>query len=142
MFARIVVGTDGSERAGIAVERAAALAELCQADIALVQGCGSPIVGAPMLAGEPFVTPEQLTEGAEPRLEAIAEPLRARGLTVSTHAMAIGGDGALCQVASELGADLIVVGNRGMTGAARFLGSVPNAVTHQAPCSVLVVATD
>jgi nucleotide-binding universal stress UspA family protein len=45
-------------------------------------------------------------------------------------------------VAEETGADLIVVGNKGMTGAERFLlGSVPNKVSHHAPCSVLIVRT-
>jgi nucleotide-binding universal stress UspA family protein len=38
-------------------------------------------------------------------------------------------------------AELIVVGNRGMTGARRLLGSVPNSVAHRAPCSVLIVHT-
>jgi nucleotide-binding universal stress UspA family protein len=48
----------------------------------------------------------------------------------------------LIDVAEETGADLIVVGNKGMTGAARFLlGSVPNKITHHAPCNVLVVRT-
>ncbi len=49
---------------------------------------------------------------------------------------------AILDVAEEHRADLIVVGNRGMTGAKRFLlGSVPNKVSHHAPCSVLIVRT-
>ena len=48
---------------------------------------------------------------------------------------------AILQVAGEVDADLIVVGNKGMRGAGRLLGSVPNSVTHKAPCSVLVVKT-
>jgi len=49
---------------------------------------------------------------------------------------------AIIDVAEEQRADLIVVGNKGMTGAKRFLlGSVPNKVSHHAPCSVLVVRT-
>ena len=49
---------------------------------------------------------------------------------------------AILDVAEEQRADLIVVGNRGMTGAKRFLlGSVPNKVSHHAPCSVLIVRT-
>jgi nucleotide-binding universal stress UspA family protein len=49
---------------------------------------------------------------------------------------------AILDVAEEQGADLIVVGNKGMTGAKRFLlGSVPNKVSHHAPCSVLIVRT-
>ena len=49
---------------------------------------------------------------------------------------------AILDVAEEQAADLIVVGNKGMTGAKRFLlGSVPNKVSHHAPCSVLIVRT-
>ncbi len=49
---------------------------------------------------------------------------------------------AILDVAEELDADLIVIGNKGMTGADRFLlGSVPNKVSHYAPCSVLIVRT-
>lgn len=49
---------------------------------------------------------------------------------------------AILDVAEEQGSDLIVVGNKGMTGATRFLvGSVPNKVSHHAPCSVLIVRT-
>ena len=49
---------------------------------------------------------------------------------------------AILDVAEEQGCDLIVVGNRGMTGAKRFLlGSVPNKISHHAPCSVLIVRT-
>jgi nucleotide-binding universal stress UspA family protein len=49
---------------------------------------------------------------------------------------------AILDVAEEQRSDLIVVGNRGMTGAKRFLlGSVPNKVSHHAPCSVLIVRT-
>ena len=49
---------------------------------------------------------------------------------------------AILDVAEEEGADLIVVGNKGMTGAKRFLlGSVPNKVSHHAPCSVIIIRT-
>ena len=49
---------------------------------------------------------------------------------------------AILDVAEEQRADLIVVGNKGMTGAKRFLlGSVPNKISHHAPCSVLIVRT-
>jgi nucleotide-binding universal stress UspA family protein len=49
---------------------------------------------------------------------------------------------AILDVAEEQKADLIVVGNKGMTGAKRFLlGSVPNKVSHHAPCSVMIIRT-
>ena len=54
----------------------------------------------------------------------------------------VDGADAILDIAEEQGCDLIVVGNRGMTGAKRFLlGSVPNKISHHAPCSVLIVRT-
>lgn len=48
----------------------------------------------------------------------------------------------MVKVAEKEGVDLIVVGNRGMSGARRFvLGSVPNNISHHAPCDLLIVAT-
>jgi nucleotide-binding universal stress UspA family protein len=49
---------------------------------------------------------------------------------------------ALVRIADEQDAQMIVVGNRGMTGARRALGSVPNRVSHHSGCNVLIVATD
>jgi nucleotide-binding universal stress UspA family protein len=48
---------------------------------------------------------------------------------------------ALVRIADEQAAQMIVVGNRGMTGARRVLGSVPNRVSHHASCDVLIVPT-
>ncbi len=48
---------------------------------------------------------------------------------------------ALITIAADQGADMIVVGNRGMSGARRMLGSVPNRVSHHAHCGVLIVPT-
>ena len=49
---------------------------------------------------------------------------------------------AIIDVAEQNRSDLIVVGNKGMTGAKRFfLGAVPNKISHHAPCSVLIVRT-
>jgi nucleotide-binding universal stress UspA family protein len=59
-----------------------------------------------------------------------------------THQLPGDAADALLDVAEQVGADLLVVGNRGMTGARRFvLGSVPNEVSHHSPCSLLIVDT-
>jgi nucleotide-binding universal stress UspA family protein len=64
------------------------------------------------------------------------------GVDVKTFAREGDPADAILDVAEEEGADLIVVGNKGMTGAKRFLlGSVPNKVSHHAPCSVLIIRT-
>jgi nucleotide-binding universal stress UspA family protein len=61
---------------------------------------------------------------------------------VETHAIEEEPADALLKVADEVGASMIVVGSRGMHGARRVLGSVPNAVSHKASCNVLIVSTD
>ena len=64
------------------------------------------------------------------------------GVKVRTFARQGEAADAILDVAEEEDADLIIVGNKGMTGAKRFLlGSVPNKVSHHAPCSVLIVRT-
>jgi nucleotide-binding universal stress UspA family protein len=66
----------------------------------------------------------------------------AAGVEVRSHAREGDPADAIIDVADETGADVIVVGNKGMTGARRFLlGSVPNKISHHAPCSVYIVRT-
>ena len=75
-------------------------------------------------------------------LEAAAAPAREEGVEVNVYARQGDPADAILDVAEERGADLIVVGNKGMSGAKRFLlGSVPNRVSHHAPCSVLIIRT-
>ncbi len=142
MYQRIVVGTDGSKRAAAAVEHAAALATATGASLHLVQGCGSAIVVSPIYGDTAAIDPTVLVDACSAELQLLADDLSARGLDVSIHVSATAGRDALCAVAEEIAADLIVVGNRGMTGAKRILGSVPNSVAHHARCSVLIAATD
>ena len=58
-----------------------------------------------------------------------------------THTLPGDPAAAILQVARDCNADLIVVGNKGMRGTRRVLGSVPNTVTHQAECAVHIVNT-
>jgi nucleotide-binding universal stress UspA family protein len=64
------------------------------------------------------------------------------GLKVEAHAAQGNADDVILHTAADVGADLIVVGSKGMRGARRYLGSVPNSVAHAAHCAVLVVKTD
>lgn len=65
-----------------------------------------------------------------------------RGLEVVVHAATGDPAAAIVRIAEEEEADLVVVGNKGMKGTRRILGSVPNSVAHGAPCSVLIVDTE
>jgi nucleotide-binding universal stress UspA family protein len=138
----IVVGTDGSDTADVAVQRAAALAKLTGARVELVSGYRedfSLVAGTGMYAGDLAGDARNAATGC---LESTAMKLRADGIEVETHCM--GGDpaDALIDVAEATNAGLIVVGSKGMRGGKRFmLGNVPNKVSHHAPCSVMIVRT-
>jgi nucleotide-binding universal stress UspA family protein len=99
-------------------------------------------MAAPYFPDVAAVDPSDTLRACTEILDGVAAPLRADGLDVTVHVRATSGHAAVCDMAAEIDADLIVLGNRGMTGAKRFLGSVPNSVAHQAPCSVLIVSTN
>jgi nucleotide-binding universal stress UspA family protein len=146
MFASIVVGTDGSETAHEAVSQAVALARLLGARLDIVSAYEP--VPAGRLREEAQQVPEDLQWIVNPRedvaatLRAAAQESQAAGVPTETYARQGDPADAILDVAEERGADLIVVGNKGMTGAKRFLlGSVPNKVSHHAPCSVLIIRT-
>ena len=81
-------------------------------------------------------------EDVEATLKEASEEVEGAGVKVETFAREGDAADAILDVAEEQNADLIVVGNKGMTGAKRFLlGSVPNKVSHHAPCSVLIIRT-
>jgi nucleotide-binding universal stress UspA family protein len=142
----IVVGTDGSETARKAVQEAIDLAKQVGASIDIVSAYEP--VSQQRLREEARQVPGDLQWMVNPRedvdetLKAAAEEIRAAGVAVEIFAREGDPADAILDVAEERGSDLIVVGNKGMTGAKRFLlGSVPNKVSHHAPCSVLIVRT-
>jgi nucleotide-binding universal stress UspA family protein len=146
MFKSIVVGTDGSDTAAEAVRQAVGLAHSIGAKIELVSAYEP--VPEQRLREERREAPEDLQWAINPRedvdltLEAAAEVARKADVPVSVFARQGDPADAILDVAEEQEADLIVVGNKGMTGAKRFLlGSVPNKVSHHAPCSVLIIRT-
>lgn len=146
MFRSIVVGTDGSDTATQAVRQAVDLASAVGAKLELVSAYEP--VPQQRLSEERRDTPEDLQWAISPRedvdatLESAAAIARDVGVTVETFPRQGDPADAILDVAEESEADLIVVGNKGMTGAKRFLlGSVPNKVSHHAPCSVLIIRT-
>jgi len=147
MFASILVGTDGSDTATTAVRYAIDLARQLGARLQIVSAYEP--VSAQHRRTENVDVPKDLEWVVNPRGE-VLEMLRAAETeaheagvaNVETYARQGDAADAIIDVAEEQRSDLIVVGNRGMTGAKRFLlGSVPNKVSHHAPCSVLIVRT-
>jgi nucleotide-binding universal stress UspA family protein len=145
MAESIVVGTDGSETARRAVDEAIRLAKALGGQLHIVSAFepvrGARIAGAPEAAAKVWAP---LPDSEVQRiLEEAAAAARALGAKVKTHAVDHGAADALLEVSAEVGASMIVVGSRGMHGAKRrVLGSVPNTVSHQARCNVLIVSTD
>src|SRR5215204_4803860 len=134
MFRSIVVGTDGSDTAGKAVEEAIDLAKALDAGLCLVSAY-EPVPKA-RLREEARQTPADLQWMVNPREEVdatlsdAADIVREAGVEVETFAREGDPADAILDVAEERSADLIVVGNKGMTGAKRFL-----------LCSVLIIRT-
>ena len=146
MIGSIVVGTDGSDTAGEAVRQATELAKALGAKIYLVSAF-EPI-GNQRLREERQQVPEDMSwmvnerEDVNATLRDAAEQIQADGVQAETFARQGDPADAILDVAEEQNADLIVVGNKGMSGAKRFLlGSVPNKVSHHAPCSVMIIRT-
>jgi ubiquinone biosynthesis protein len=121
--ARVLVATDRSETAHRAVEWAAEMATRYEAELLVLR-----------------VTLDGDTEPLEADLAEYASSLgeRVRTLVRRAEDPAQG----ICRAASEVDADVLVVGSVGMQGRKKFLlGNVPNRVSHNAPCTVVIVDT-
>ncbi len=140
MFSSVVVGTDGSDTAADAVRHAIELSKLCGAKLHIVTAYKPKPV---RVAGIPEEFRERLGPGGE--ADAVLEDQCARarraGVDVEGHTGTGDPADAIVRVAEEEKADVIVVGNKGMAGVRRALGSVPNSVAHKAPCAVFIVQT-
>jgi len=139
MITTVAVGTDGSGTASEAVKVAAEMAQRFGARLVLLSAFRDE-GRAPRRAGEEEVDWAFSTAArVEEILARTEEELRGAGLDCSR--LVDEGDPAdvLVRLAGECDADVLVIGNKGMRR--RVLGSVPNTVTHRAPCSVFVVKT-
>ena len=145
MYAVIVVGTDGSDRAAVAVTQAIALAKITGATLHVVHAvrpvarAGSTNDFAAVAVGEANM---MFDRGDYIGAQVLAEAAR-EGVSAEMHSAQGDPADALIAVGKSCKADLVVVGNRGMTGFKRLvLGSVPNKLSHHCPCSLLIVSTD
>jgi nucleotide-binding universal stress UspA family protein len=143
MIQTIAVGTDGSETAGKAVDFALDMAGKYGAKVVVASSYRPVSEGR--VRKEQEEAPQDIQwsinpmEDVESTLRAVEEKAKALGLATASDAREGDPADVLCEIAAEHGADLIVVGNKGMQR--RVLGSVPNSVSHKAPCSVIIVKT-
>jgi nucleotide-binding universal stress UspA family protein len=137
VISTIAVGTDGSATASKAVQMAGDLARRFDAKVVLL----SAFKDLPPQAGESIEV--QWASSNAARVQEIVgraeADLRSEGIDCTTRVQEGDAADVLVELASECGADVLVIGNKGMQR--RVLGSVPNTVAHKAPCSVLVVKT-
>jgi nucleotide-binding universal stress UspA family protein len=145
MFDTILVGTDGSPTADRALDAAMELARSQPAVLHVVTAY-RPLSQAEIADRRRGLQParrHEIDEAAEARriLDDVRTRAAAVGINVELHAR-VGEPGAVVvDCAREVSADLVIVGNKGMKGVRRVLGSVPNHVAHSAQCSVLIVDT-
>lgn len=146
MYKKIIVGTDGSDTAKAAVSKAAGLALQVGAELHILSAY-EPVPKA-KLKSEAKDVPEEYQWMVNPReevdkiLEDAIASVDAPGVEIQKIEREGNPADVLLQYAEESGADLIVMGNKGMSGARRFLlGSVPNNVSHHSPCDLLIVHT-
>ena len=137
MFQKVVVGADASETAAEAVRQAIELLKLTGGSLHIVTAYRPQHLSSSGSDDQSLATGDL----AESVLADHSSRARAEGLAAETYARSGAAAEAICDVAEEIGADLIVVGNKGMVGVRRVLGSVPNSVAHHAPCSVLIAQT-
>ena len=145
MFKTIVVGTDGSDTAARAVDQAMEMARIHGATLHVVTAY-RPLSEREVYERQRGLSPAKaaaIDEATHARelLQSVASSATAAGVSVELHGRPGDPGNALVQVIKDVEADLVVVGNRGMTGLRRVLGSVPNHVAHAAPCTVMIVDT-
>ena len=143
MYKSIVVGTNGSETADIALERAIALAKMTGAELHVVSAyepTPARVGGSrPAAEAEEYpVTPHFKVDAVLDRATDLAQ---GGGVKIEAHGPRGDAASAILSVAEGTSADLIILGSKGMQGARRVLGSVPNKVSHHAPCDLLIVQT-
>lgn len=141
MFDTIVVGADGSPTAAEAVQKAIALAKLTGGQLHIVTAYKPEEITSSVREFDEYLKSVGSSHHAEALLADIAARARVVGVEAKTHMSKSPPADAICEIAVQVKAGLIVVGNKGMHGVQRILGSVPNSVAHKAPCDVLIAVT-
>jgi nucleotide-binding universal stress UspA family protein len=142
---KVLVGTDGSATAAVAVRKAATLAAALDAELVIVSAFSARPPGGGL--GTSYTSDAAWAATAEAaareHVDAAVQAAKEAGVAVASGD-AVGGDPAdvLLGEAERRDVDLLVVGSKGMQSSSRFLlGSVPNKVSHHSPCDLMIVHT-
>ena len=144
---KILLATDGSEEAALAVRTATDIAQRTGSELHVVH-VGSSLeyvgMGPPQIGDIPAPTQEQLSAEARGLLDAEVEQVKAAGGTVAQAHLGVGApDREIVELAEKLSVGLVVIGSRGRGGIRRALmGSVSDSVVRHAHCPVLVVRAE
>ena len=142
MYQRIVVGTDGSDSAGMAVRHALRLAKVTGSTVHVVTAWQPmPALALSGQLGPAVSIPMDDGVGVEDLHRQVKEQGEIIGVDVESHSVQGAAAPSILELAEQVDADLIVVGNAGMHGLRGHVASVPNTVAHKAPCAVLLVPT-
>jgi nucleotide-binding universal stress UspA family protein len=145
-YSTILVGTDGSDSSYVAVERAARIAAGSSAKLVIACAFRPMDRREERRASEELGTDAYKVHGSSPAESVLNEAVgRAKLAGVADiEVQPVEGDpvDVLLRTAGSIGANLIVVGNRGLNSlAGRLLGSVPANISHRATCDVLIAYT-
>jgi nucleotide-binding universal stress UspA family protein len=148
MYEKILVGTDGSDTATRAVAAAAEIASRCGARLHVGIAYSGRMAGLERAEFEQApteyrwrLTPGAVAEAIGDQAVSAARQAVTEPIEVEVHCVLARPVDGVVELATRLDVDLVVVGNRGMAGTGRILGSVPRAVAQRAPCAVLIVDT-
>ena len=140
---RILLATDGSEEAELAALRAVDLAQSTDSELHVVHVGVVPLflLSDPWTLGYERRLYEEIEEISRELLRKESWRVKAAGGIVAGAHLRMGAVALeIVALAEELGADLIVMGSRGLGGVRRVLmGSVSDSVVRHAHCPVLVV---
>ncbi|MEE1621452.1 universal stress protein [Zafaria sp. Z1313] len=141
MSGTVIVGVDGSETSFKAASRAATVAAGLGATLRVVTAHAKDNTEVVQIGSDTWILDD--AEQAQKLAEKTAVKLREQVPGAQVEAVAVKGKPAeaLVEEATRSSAQLIVVGNVGMKGLGRVLGSVASATALNAPCDVYIVKT-
>ena len=138
MFKTIVLALDGSNQSLKALTHAIGLAEWCEAELIIVHAYSHTSDLRAKEEYEKLVA--QRKSGGQKILDNARAQFKSARIVVEENLLEGPAAEAILTVAQNRGADLIILGTRGMGSLeGLLLGSVSTKVTHEAPCTVMVV---
>jgi nucleotide-binding universal stress UspA family protein len=139
MFTKVIWGTDGSEHADRAMPVAVEALEGDGAEIHVVHVVEKLVAGRAS-GMDVFGNEDEIKAKVRQQATAIAREHHIKTVVHVLDARTMKVAEGICDVADQIGADLIVVGTRGLGAVgALMLGSVTQGLLHISPCPVLAV---